>query len=161
MRTKIDLCDLDLNVILEGLSSSPLSTIFWQDLTRNLMGQFKIWQWVLNVLFLFQIYVCVVIRETSFCLFLTIIKLMLLQHWTLNQDYPYFKQMVSQIYPIKPQLNKANTFDTEALFSNLDLSITNGIVFELVDFSFLDECFKLPFLWCKHFATYSFFECLF
>ena len=34
--------------------------------------------------------------------------------------------MVSQIYPIEPQLNKANTFDTEALFSNLDLSITNG-----------------------------------
>ena len=44
--------------------------------------------------------------------------------------------MVSQIYPLKPQLNKANTFDTEALFSNLDLSITNGIVFELVNFSF-------------------------
>ena len=54
---------------------------------------------------------------------------------------PYFKQMVSQIYPIEPQLNKANTFDTEALFSNMDLSITNGIVFELVDCSFLDECF--------------------
>ena len=49
--------------------------------------------------------------------------------------------MVSQMYPIKPQLNKANTFDTEALFSNLDLSITNGIVFELVNFSFLGECF--------------------
>ena len=28
LRTKIDLCDLDLNVILEGLSFSPLSTIF-------------------------------------------------------------------------------------------------------------------------------------
>ena len=49
--------------------------------------------------------------------------------------------MVSQIYPIELQLNKANTFDTEALFSNLDLSITNGIVFEVVNFSFLDECF--------------------
>ena len=49
--------------------------------------------------------------------------------------------MVSQIYPIKPQLNKANAFDTEALFLNLDLSITNSIVFELVNFSFLDECF--------------------
>ena len=36
--------------------------------------------------------------------------------------------MVSQIYPIEPQLNKANTFDTETLFSNLDLSITNGII---------------------------------
>ena len=65
--------------------------------------------------------------------------------------------MVSQIYPIKPQLNKTNTFDTEALFSNLDLSITNGIVFELVNFSFLDACFLVPFLWCNilqliHFA---------
>ena len=51
--------------------------------------------------------------------------------------------MVSQIlvYPIKPQFNKANTFDTEALFSNLDLSITNSIVFELVNLSFLGECF--------------------
>ena len=49
--------------------------------------------------------------------------------------------MVSQIYPIELQLNKANTFDTEALFSNLDLSITNGIVFELVNFSFFDGCF--------------------
>ena len=38
--------------------------------------------------------------------------------------------MVSQIYPIKRQLNKANTFDTEALFSNLDLSVTNGMVFD-------------------------------
>ena len=46
--------------------------------------------------------------------------------------------MVSQIYPIKLQLNKANTVDTVALFSNLDLSITNSIVFELVNFSFLD-----------------------
>ena len=116
-------------------------TIFWQDLTRNLMGQFQICQLLLNVLFLLQIYVGVVIRETSFCLFLTIIKLMLLQHWTLSQHNFYFKQMVSQIYPIELQLNKANTFDTEALFWNYDLSITNGIVFELVNFSFLDECF--------------------
>ena len=57
--------------------------------------------------------------------------------------------MVSQIYPIEPQLNKANTFDTEALFSNLDLSITNGIVFELVNFSFLDLVFlaSLPMVY--------------
>ena len=105
------------------------------------MGQFKICQLVLNVLFLLQIYVCVVIRETSFCLFLTIIKLMLLQHLTLSQDNSYFKQIVSHIYPIELQLNMANTFDTEALFSNLDLSITNGIVFEQVNFSFLDKGF--------------------
>ena len=48
--------------------------------------------------------------------------------------------MVSQIYPIELQLNKVNTFDTVALISNLDLSITNGWFFELVNFSFLDEC---------------------
>ena len=52
--------------------------------------------------------------------------------------------MVSQIYPIELQLNKANTFDTEALFSNLDLSITNGIVFELVNFSFLMNVSSFP-----------------
>ena len=52
--------------------------------------------------------------------------------------------MVSQIYPIQLQLNKANTFDTEALFSNLNLSITNGIVFELVNFSFLINVSSFP-----------------
>ena len=68
----------------------------------------------------------------------------------LHIDNPYFKQMVSQIYPIDFQLNKANFFDTEAPFLDLDLSITNGIVsskihdkwddfnFETVDFTFLD-----------------------
>ena len=42
--------------------------------------------------------------------------------------YPYFEQMVSQIYPTELQLNKANSFDTDFHFLNLDLSITNGIV---------------------------------
>ena len=58
--------------------------------------------------------------------------------------------MVSQIYPTELQLNKANSSDTEASFSDLDLSITNGIVstkiydkkddcnFEIVNFPFLD-----------------------
>ena len=32
----------------------------------------------------------------------------------LNIDNPYFEQMVGQIYPTKLQLNKANSFDTEA-----------------------------------------------
>ena len=32
----------------------------------------------------------------------------------LNIDNPYFEEMVSQFYPAKLQLNKANTFDTEA-----------------------------------------------
>ena len=39
-----------------------------------------------------------------------------------------FKQMVYQIYPNERQLNKANSFDTEAPFFDLDLSIINDIV---------------------------------
>ena len=67
----------------------------------------------------------------------------------LNIDNPYFEQMVGQIYPTKFQLNNANSSDTEALFLNLNFSITNGIVsfkiydkrdfnFEIVNFHFLD-----------------------
>ena len=64
----------------------------------------------------------------------------------LNIDNPYFEQMVGQIL----QLNKANSFDTEAPFLDLNLSIKNGIVssklydkwddfnFEIVNFPFLD-----------------------
>ena len=36
--------------------------------------------------------------------------------------------MVSQIYPTELHLNKANSSDNEALFLDLNLSITNGIV---------------------------------
>ena len=36
--------------------------------------------------------------------------------------------MVSQIHPSEPQLNKANTSDTEAAFLDLHLSISNDIV---------------------------------
>ena len=32
----------------------------------------------------------------------------------LNIDNPYFEQMVGQIYPTELQLNKVNSFDTEA-----------------------------------------------
>ena len=61
----------------------------------------------------------------------------------------YFDTMVSQIYPSEPQLNKANTSDTEAAFLDLHLSISNDIVstkiydkcddfdFEIVNFPFL------------------------
>ena len=60
-------------------------------------------------------------------------------------DNPYFEQMVTQIYPTELQ-----SFDTEAPSSDLDLSITKGIVsskiydkrgsfgFEIVNFPFLD-----------------------
>ena len=78
----------------------------------------------------------------------------------LNIDNPYFAQMVSQIYPTAFQLNMANPSDTDAPFSVLGLSITNGIVstktydkrdgfnLEKVNFPFLDGTF--PFLWCIH-----------
>ena len=58
--------------------------------------------------------------------------------------------MVSQIYPSELQLNKANTFDTEAAFLDLHLSISNDSIstkiydkgddfdFEIVNFPFLD-----------------------
>ena len=36
--------------------------------------------------------------------------------------------MVSQIYPTELQLNKANSFDTEAPLLDLSLSLMNGIV---------------------------------
>ena len=68
----------------------------------------------------------------------------------LNIDDPYFEQIVGQIYPTEPQLNKVNSSDTKAPILDLNLSITNGIVsskiydkrddfnFEIVNFPFLD-----------------------
>ena len=62
----------------------------------------------------------------------------------------YFDNMVSQIYHLELQLNKANTSDTEAAILDLHLSISNDIVlqkkydksddfdFEIVNFPFLD-----------------------
>ena len=37
----------------------------------------------------------------------------------LNIDNPYFEQMVNPIYPTELQLNKANSFNTEAAFLDL------------------------------------------
>ena len=71
-------------------------------------------------------------------------------HDILNINNVYFDNMVSQIYPSKLQLNKANTSDTEAVFLDLHLPISNNIVstkmcdkrddfdFEIVNFPFLD-----------------------
>ena len=65
-------------------------------------------------------------------------------------DNPCFEQMVGQIYSTELQLNKANSFDSEVPFLDLNLSITNGILsskiynkrddfnFETVNFPFLD-----------------------
>ena len=66
----------------------------------------------------------------------------------LNINNVYFDNMVSQIYPSKFQLNKANTSDTKATFLDLHLSISYDIVstkyddkrddfdFEFVNFPF-------------------------
>ena len=68
----------------------------------------------------------------------------------LNIDNPYFEQRIRQLYPTELQLNNAYSSDTEVLFSDLNMSITNGIVsskiynkrgdfnFEIVNFPFLD-----------------------
>ena len=68
----------------------------------------------------------------------------------LNINNVYFDNMVSQIYPLELQLNKANASDAEAAFLDLHLSISNDIVstkiydkrddfdFEIVNFPFLD-----------------------
>ena len=69
----------------------------------------------------------------------------------LNIDNPYFEGMVKQIYPPELQLNKANTTDTEILFLDLHISISNDFVsskihckrddfdFYIVNFPFLDD----------------------
>ena len=67
---------------------------------------------------------------------------------TLNINNVYFDNMVSQIYPSEPQLNKANTSDTEAAFLGLHLSISDVIVFTKLydkrdDFDF--EIVNFPF----------------
>ena len=58
--------------------------------------------------------------------------------------------MVNRIYPSELHLNKANVLDTEALFLDLHLSISDGFIntkiydkrddfdFDIVNFSFLD-----------------------
>ena len=46
----------------------------------------------------------------------------------LNIDNIYFDQMVDRIYPTELQLNRANSSDSEALFLNLNLCISNGTV---------------------------------
>ena len=67
----------------------------------------------------------------------------------LNINDVYFDNRVSQIYPSELQLNKVNTSDTESVFLDLYLSVSNDIVstkiyykhddfyFEIVNFPFL------------------------
>ena len=46
----------------------------------------------------------------------------------LTTDNTFFDSMVNHIYPSELQLNKANVSDTEALFLDLHLSISDGFV---------------------------------
>ena len=64
--------------------------------------------------------------------------------------------MVGQIYPTELQLNKANSSDTEALFLDLNVSITNGIVASKIydkrdDFNF--EIINIPFFLMEMFLA--------
>ena len=73
-------------------------------------------------------------------------------------DNPYFEQMVGQMYPTEFQLNKANSFDIEAHFLDVSLSLTNDIAsskmhdkhgdfnFKIVNFPFLDGDYPHPTL---------------
>ena len=54
--------------------------------------------------------------------------------------------MVSQIYPSELQLNKANTADTEAVFLDLHLSISNDIV-SIQIYDKRDDCQFPIFRW--------------
>ena len=80
----------------------------------------------------------------------------------LNIDNPYFEGMVSQIYPTKLQLNKANTSDTEVPFLDLHLSISNGFVFSKIydkrddyDFDIVNSLF-----WMAMFHVVTLIECI-
>ena len=46
----------------------------------------------------------------------------------LNIDNNFFDSIVNRIYPSELQLNKANVSETEALFLDLHLSISDGFV---------------------------------
>ena len=107
------------------------------------------------MLLLLPICFCFVIRETLCCLCQTTDSIEAFNSTSrylddlLNIDNPYFEQKVGKLYPTELQLNKTNSSDTEAPFLDLNLSITNGIVYskiydKLDDFNF--ELINLPFL---------------
>ena len=57
--------------------------------------------------------------------------------------------MESQIYPIELQLNKANSFNTESSFMDVEFSTANGIVSSIIydkwdDFNFEIVMFASP-----------------
>ena len=93
----------------------------------------------------------------------------------LNIDNTFFDSMVNHIYTSELKLNKANVSDTEALFLDLHLSISDGFVktrsfdkrdgfdFDIVNFPFLDDDIvnflfldDVPRSTYLYFSTYSF-----
>ena len=94
----------------------------------------------------------------------------------LHIDNPYIEPMVDQIYPTELWLNKANSFDNEVPFLDLNLSITNGIVsskyydkrdvfnFEIIIVNFPFRDGDIPSLYTMvyiYFTDYSFCENMF
>ena len=68
----------------------------------------------------------------------------------------FFEGVVNQVYPPEPQLNKVNTTDTEAPFSDLRLSIAIEFVTSKIydirdDFGF--DIVNFPFFWMVTFLT--------
>ena len=68
----------------------------------------------------------------------------------MNIDNVHFEHIIDLIYPAELQLNKANSFDTEASFLDLNLSISSTVStkiydkrdyfdFDVVNFPFLDS----------------------
>ena len=91
----------------------------------------------------------------------------------LNIDSPYFEGMVSRIYLPELQLNKANTYDTEAPFLDLHLSVSGGFVsskiydkhddfdFDKVNFHFWMVTFPvLPLTGFTFLHLFGLLECL-
>ena len=83
-------------------------------------------------------------------------------------DENFFDGMANRIYPSELQLNKANVSDTEALFLDLHLSISDGFVktkiydkrddfdFDIVNFPFLDgDVPRSTSYGVFYFSTYS------
>ena len=89
---------------------------------------------MLIVLLLLQTCFCFVIRETSYCFFLTtdVIEAFNSTSRYLDglrySDNLWFKQIIGQIYSTEHQLNKPNSFDTEVPVLNMAASLTNGIL---------------------------------
>ena len=67
---------------------------------------------------------------------------------TLSEDNQSDVSMVNRIYPSELQLNKANVSDTEAIFLDLHLSISD--VYARLKFM-INEMILILILWIFHF----------